>query len=206
MIRINAWDGARNTALDIATGEYIIFLDGDDYLNNNNVLEQLDKFIGSRKADIIYLGFEITGIEHKIIVPEMENCNKLYRIARDKYSNVWSKCWRRNFIEKYKFRFPEDRYYEDVLFICKAIIKCQDFLVADFVSHTYVKGRPNSITTNVTMKNIHDNLYNLQELIDVMNIEDEPYKTYVRERIKRETKRCKERIDEINVLIEIEGE
>ena len=35
--------GARNKGLDIASGKYIILLDGDDYLYKNDVLEKLDK-------------------------------------------------------------------------------------------------------------------------------------------------------------------
>lgn len=196
--------GARNTAMDIAKGEYIIFLDGDDYLNNNEVLARINDLISNQKPDIVYLGFEITGTSQDIIIPQKNSCNKMFRIAKDKYANVWSKCWNREFLEKNKLRFPEHRYYEDVMFLCKAILKSETYLVADFITHTYVKGRPNSITTNVTMKNIHDNLYNLQELIDLMQSEEkEENKEYLKQRIKRETKRCKERIDEIKILMKI---
>lgn len=195
--------GARNTAMDVAKGEYIIYLDGDDYLNNNGVLDKLDKVIDKQNTDIIYLGFEITGTAHDIIIPQESNCDKMYRIAKDKYVNVWSKCWNRKFLEKNNLRFPENRYYEDVMFLCKAIIACEKYLIADFATHTYVKGRPNSITTNVTIKNIHDNLYNIQELIDLMQNENDENKEYLRQRIKRETNRCKERIDEVEVLTKI---
>lgn len=195
--------GARNTAMDVAKGEYIIFLDGDDYLNNNEVLAKINELINNQKPDIVYMGFEITGVKQDIIIPQKNNCTKLYRIAKDKYANVWSKCWNREFIEKYKLRFPENRYYEDVMFICQAIIRSETWLVAEFPTHTYVKGRPNSITTNVTIKNIHDNLYNLQDLIDLMNNEKDENKEYIKQRIKRETKRCKERIDEIKTLMQV---
>lgn len=195
--------GARNTAMDIASGEYVIFLDGDDYLNNNEALAKINELIGNQKPDIVYLGFEITGTKQDIVIPQKSNCNKMYRIAKDKYANVWSKCWNREFLEKYNLRFPENRYYEDVMFLCKAIMKSETYLVADFPTHTYVKGRPNSITTNVTMKNIHDNLYNLQELLNLMQSEEGENKEYLKQRIKRETRRCKERIDEIKVLMQI---
>lgn len=195
--------GARNTAMDIAKGEYVIYLDGDDYLNNNEVLYKIDKLIDIQKPDIVYLGFEITGAKQDIVIPQKSNCNKMHRIAKDKYANVWSKCWNREFLEKYNLRFPENRYYEDVMFICKAIMRSETYLVADFPTHTYVKGRPNSITTNVTMKNIHDTLFNLQELLDLMQNEEGENEEYLKQRIKRETKRCKERIDEIKVLMQI---
>ena len=51
--------GARNTGMDIATGEYIVFLDGDDYLANTEVLERLNQVIGKDEPDVIYLGFKI---------------------------------------------------------------------------------------------------------------------------------------------------
>ena len=53
--------GARNSALDVAEGEYIIFLDGDDYLHDSNVLEKLDKVIGNQNPDVVYMGFQFGG-------------------------------------------------------------------------------------------------------------------------------------------------
>ena len=68
--------GARNSGVRKAKGEYIIFLDGDDFLNNEKVLEKLDKLIAKNSPDVIYLGFELTGKKEGVIIPTLENCTK----------------------------------------------------------------------------------------------------------------------------------
>ena len=85
---------ARNTALQVASGEYIIYLDGDDYLAKDNVLQRLNDLIGEDKPDIVYLGFKIEGDREELVIPTEETCTKTYKAAIDKYPNVWSKCWR----------------------------------------------------------------------------------------------------------------
>ena len=186
--------GARNSGVKNASGQYILFLDGDDYLNNSEVLEKLDKLIGEQTPDVIYMGFELTGKKSGFIIPTPETCTKAYRIAGDRYANAWSKCWRRGFLEENKLEFPENRYYEDVIFIYQAISKVKSYLIADFPTHTYYSGRPNSITTNVSFKNIHDTLYNIEELMDYAS------KNRTEEldiKIAKEIQRCKERLEEI---------
>ena len=93
-------------------------------------------------ADSCILGNETT--------KDVQGALKIFRIAGDRYTNVWSKCWNREFLMKNNIRFPEGRYYEDVLFIYNAVIKVESYLIADFPVHTYYSGRPNSITTNMT--------------------------------------------------------
>lgn len=186
--------GARNSGVKNAVGEYIIFLDGDDYLNNPEVLEKLNQLIGNDTPDVIYLGFELTGKKEGFIIPTQENCTKAYRIAGDRYANAWSKCWRREFLEKNELKFPENRYYEDVIFIYKAISKVESYLIADFPTHTYYSGRPNSITTNVSFKNIHDNLYNIEELMEMAK-EERTEELDIK--IQKEIQRCKERLEEM---------
>ena len=66
--------GARNTALSIAKGNYILFLNGDDVLADNTVLEKLDNTIGNNEFDITYLGFKIDGDNEKVIIPTEETC------------------------------------------------------------------------------------------------------------------------------------
>ncbi len=192
--KINKKIGAtRNAALDAATGEYIIFLDGDDYLSNNKVLEKLDKVIGKDKVDVVYLGFKIEGNREELVIPTPETCTKTYKAATDQYPNVWSKCWRREFLEKNKIRFPEGRLYEDVLFVYRAVMKSNSYKIADFVVHNYISGRKGSITTKIGLKNVEDTIQNLK---DLEKMRKQEYTEEIDIIIKKEVKMCKKRLDD----------
>lgn len=186
--------GVRNTGIEKAKGKYIIFLDGDDYLNNDHALENLDNLIKDQDVDVVYMGFEMTGKKTGLIIPSEENCSKVFRIAGDRYTNAWSKCWNREFLLKNNLRFPENRYYEDVVFIYNAIMKSNSYLIAGFPVHTYFSGRPNSITTNIRFKNLHDNLDNIEDLLEIYEKEKNEAVTL---KIQKEVQRCKERLDEL---------
>ena len=184
--------GARNTALNIAKGEYIVFLDGDDYLADNTVLEKLNKVIGIDKPDVIYLGFKIEGDREELVIPNAETCTKTYKAAQDKYPNPWSKCWRRAYLEEYNIRFPENRFYEDVLFVYKGVMNAKETKIADFVTHKYTSGRPNSMTTKSNLKNIEDTIKNLS---DLLAMREKEYTKEIDIIIKKEVNLCKKRLD-----------
>lgn len=185
--------GARNSALDISNGEYILFLDGDDYLASKDVLERLDKVIGNDKSDIIYLGFKIEGDREELVMPTEKTCVKSYKAASDKYPNPWSKCWRKEFLDKNNIRFPENRFYEDVLFVYNGVMKSESYKIADFVVHKYTSGRVNSMTTTVNLDNIKDTISNLEDLIKMRETE---YTKEIDIIIKKETEMCKKRLDD----------
>lgn len=184
--------GARNTGLKVAKGEYIIFLDGDDYLANANVLEKLDELIGQDKTDVVYMGFKIEGKREELIIPTPETCTKTYKAATDKYPNAWSKCWNRRFLEKNNIYFPEHRLYEDVLFVYKAVMKSKTSKIADFIVHHYIYGRTNSITTKIKLKNIEDTLKNIKELLEIRKNQQTEEIDII---IKKEIYWCKNRLD-----------
>ena len=183
---------ARNTAFRASKGEYIIYLDGDDYFAEDDVLQRLNDLIGEDKPDIIYLGFKIEGDREELVIPTEETCTKSYKAAQDKYPNPWSKCWKKSFLDENNIRFPEYRFYEDVLFVYKGVMKSQSYKIADFVMHKYTSGRKNSMTTKMNLKNIIDTIQNLQDFIDMKNIDYTPEIDII---LKKEIKMCKKRLD-----------
>lgn len=80
----------RNVGLDAATGEWILFMDDDDWWPHEKVLALLDVCL-FKDIDIMCFGFHW---RHKGYAPPGD------------YYAVWNKCWRRSFVDD--TRFPPD--------------------------------------------------------------------------------------------------
>lgn len=92
---ISDWgnDGSRQEGLDVAEGEWVLFLDDDDWWLHEYVLAVIDEEI---EGDILCFGFVFKGV----------GCVKPYRFVcgrRILWPSVWSKCYRREFIQDVRF-------------------------------------------------------------------------------------------------------
>ncbi len=190
--------GARNTAMKVAKGEYILFLDGDDQLADKDVIKKLNETIGNDMPDVVYLGFKIEGDREELVIPTPETCTKTYKAAQDKYPNPWSKCWRREFLEENDIKFPENRFYEDVLFVYNGVMKSKNSKIADYVVHKYTSGRKNSMTTTINLKNVEDTILNLK---DLLIMREQEYTKEIDIILKKEIKMCKKRLDDTFIEI-----
>lgn len=94
---------ARNVGLDIASGEYVLFMDDDDWWLHEYVLQQLaDRLNETSLTDVLCFAFIWKGLGY--------TANTLGRI----WPNVWSKCWRREFIGDTRFtdvKMESDLYF-----------------------------------------------------------------------------------------------
>ena len=101
--------GARNIGFDNSSGEYILFLDCDDWLYSKDSLLGINEIINFYHSDLIRLSYiaHKNNKEVKISLRE-NNCDKLVHSV---FCAPWTKCIKREkFIE-----FPENTLLEDVV-------------------------------------------------------------------------------------------
>jgi len=105
---------ARNWALKIAKGEYVTFVDSDDYINTK-MLEVLYQKAKKENADIVATTKNIEITEEKEIIKQYNICNKEeYKNYILNNSGPWGKLIKKEIITKNNLYFPKLRAYEDV--------------------------------------------------------------------------------------------
>ncbi len=111
---------ARNAALDVAKGDYILCVDSDDYIHRDMVSKMLTA-AKDYEADIVICShfmesptkLTITDriSDEVIVMDRMEALDRLVEDAEIK-SYAWGKLCRREFFDG--VRYPKDRNYEDI--------------------------------------------------------------------------------------------
>ena len=98
----------RNAGLDMAQGEYILFMDDDDWWMHEFVLKQLDKKLKELdNPDVLCFSFIFK--HWKYAEPRCDSYG-------NRWVAVWNKCWKRSFIGDTRFPGIEkisDRYFND---------------------------------------------------------------------------------------------
>ena len=95
--------GARNAGLDAASGEWILFMDDDDWWSDETAFQRIADRIREDKEefDILAFGFY------------WQNIGYAYNRQEKLYTAVWNKAWRRGFIESIGARFPDWAHSDD---------------------------------------------------------------------------------------------
>ena len=189
--------GSRNRGILAATGDYILFLDADDCLASCDVLEKLNAIISGKSPDIVYTGFQTTGSREITFLPDKENCTKEFRLAKNKYINVCSEVWNRNFLLQNQILFPVGTFYEDVIFTFLGIEKSTSYEIANFVSHIYVSGREGSTTTKYQFRQPLDTVKCIENLCLLKQIVSPENLPFLEARIKEQRERLVIRLDRV---------
>lgn len=130
---------ARNRGVNVATGEYITFVDSDDYIRQD-AYESLINTIKKNNCDLVCFSFNVVDEKGNILdwyVPNFKRhikdkgyysgkeIAKLFLTSRDIEGFGWNKVFRKAFIDEHKIMYDESKTaYEDMAVLFKAILQC----------------------------------------------------------------------------------
>lgn len=152
--------GARNAGVAIATGEYVMFVDGDDYLSENAVSIVVSA-MESKQLDCLMFNVNLIDGDCKRLIGQQsfdDVCDGLAFLERMTNANVlwvmvWLYCYRRSILTEYALQFKTGIVGEDEHFTPRAVLFCKRVTYIDKPLYNYVK-RPDSITTTSDTKKI----------------------------------------------------
>jgi len=186
---------SRNIAVGLASGEYILYLDGDDTMYDQYTLSNINKIVEKEQADITFFGVQYIGGSNKLYLSNAQNSTKEARLTCDMFFGVPSKCWKTDFLRKNDIRFIEDIYYEDMIYSMKATILSEKLSFGEFPIFNYYRNRTGSIMSTPNMKRCVDMYKMLGYMVELYEITPNEYKKYVLSFIKNETLSLPMRLD-----------
>lgn len=159
---------ARNCAFDIASGKYVSYIDGDDYIDSE-LYGELIKTLKTQQEDI---DFVVT--DFKYINTGNEKVEKVYQIGKNSvprdsmdylprmlrkrrsFWNVWRYIYRKAFLVEHGIRFLENKLSEDVDYTTKVLLSAKRPLFVHCPFYYYTVGRGDSLLDRTTYKHIQD--------------------------------------------------
>ena len=135
----------RNYGLERAVGEYVTFVDTDDYVEPDWA-EKLYKSAKEYNADMAVCGFErIDTLSNKVIGKDLLGGKKIVKQINSKddfcaFINPapWNKLYKREKIKE--LRFLNLRCFSDMMFLTSSLIKIQKIvIIPDILYHYYLR-------------------------------------------------------------------
>lgn len=166
VVNHNGVSSSRNYGIKMSEGEYIIFVDGDDYLTNN-ALTIITNYLKSNKHDVTlfniikYIQNDNYYIKEKFDLNNNELLNENDLLRNKICARPWRFIYKRDLIINNNINFPDGLTYEDEEWVPKIIYYAKDI---NYLNESlYVYRKWNGAITST--KNI-DYVMNLAKIIE----------------------------------------
>ncbi len=166
---------ARNCGLHAATGDLILFIDSDDFVETVS-LQKLLKQICSleRLPDVVMTDFfrcyETTGVRRRIEQigqRSLKGLDALPTILKGHtcFWNIWRNLYRKDFLMEHKLFFRENTYAEDVDYMTRVFLAKPELWMVDAPFYCYRIGRSGSLMNSTSFFRVQQTVEILQESI-----------------------------------------
>lgn len=166
----------RNLGISKATGDYILFVDSDDYIEK----DMLDKLKTYMDQDIDIIKFKLQRVDEKGNVIEKVNGATFDKVSgQEAFNKLYctdvlldSPCvylYKRDYLLKNNFKFKVGTYHEDFGLIPLIVVKANSAISIDYYGYNYVQSN-NSITRNnnydKTIKKMKDSISQYDNMLE----------------------------------------
>lgn len=174
---------ARNYGLQYVTGDYLLFIDSDDYIDKN-LLRELNNKLKVKEYDLIKFKINLVDENSNIIRKETGiSSSKIINVKELLHQEfcepAWTYCYNFNFWKRNNFKYIKGMIHEDFGLTPQIIMTANSIYYLDYYGYNYVQ-RTNSIMSEKSIEKDIKKAYDMLKQFDRLIKIDYKNKKYIK--------------------------
>ena len=154
---------ARNYGMCNASGEYVLFIDSDDYIERTALKKIIEEIKRTHKDMYLLKAYKVYQNGDKVLLNKWQSPSEEYSkeewmawfAKMSKYpGSSCDKAIRRSFLEENSIKFEEGRTAEDLLWVLQVILAAETYGVINENYYYYRQNVKTSVTNQISVKKL----------------------------------------------------